>query len=127
MRHRRLPGAVGFPPGGLRPVAEPVGVLPFPIQEIEVHGRAFVRDLHLREGPPPALHGLLEGEVRVQFLGHVPRQREAAIPGLQRALAEALGHRVAARREDRARGPFQPDPSGQNGKPNKRKMVCKGG
>ena len=85
-----LPNAAGLHPRRLRPVAEPVGVFPLPIQQIQIHGGSAVRNFHGREGPAPLLDRLLEGEIRIHATGDIPGHQEALIPRLERVGAPLL-------------------------------------
>mmetsp|Transcript_5310 Transcript_5310/g.13555 ORF Transcript_5310/g.13555 Transcript_5310/m.13555 type:complete len:201 (+) Transcript_5310:1925-2527(+) len=101
----RLPCAVGLHPRGLRPVAEAVGVLALPVEKVEVHARARVRDAQRGERAPPLLDRLLEGEVRVELLGDVARHRERRVPWQEAGGALVGGERLTRSEHKRAR-PF---------------------
>mmetsp|Transcript_23190 Transcript_23190/g.45017 ORF Transcript_23190/g.45017 Transcript_23190/m.45017 type:complete len:240 (+) Transcript_23190:1019-1738(+) len=71
-------------PRGLRPVAEAVGVLALPVEQIQVHSGTPILNAQLRKAPPPHLDGLLEGEIGVHPLRDVARHHVCHVPRLQR-------------------------------------------
>mmetsp|Transcript_4524 Transcript_4524/g.13701 ORF Transcript_4524/g.13701 Transcript_4524/m.13701 type:complete len:360 (-) Transcript_4524:234-1313(-) len=87
----RLEVALGVHVSALGPVAEPVGVLALPVQQVELHGRPAVLDPQRSEGPRPRRDGLLERKVRVLLLRHVASKGLAGVPRLEGGLALFCG------------------------------------
>mmetsp|Transcript_75 Transcript_75/g.218 ORF Transcript_75/g.218 Transcript_75/m.218 type:complete len:400 (+) Transcript_75:714-1913(+) len=83
MRRRGLQGPVRPHPGRLGPVAEPVRVLPLPVQQVQVHRGAAVDNVHRGERPAPLFDRLLERKIFVHLARDVPGHQKAAVPRRQ--------------------------------------------